>query len=317
MPTSTVFERDWGAPLPSSSSSASDLTHCVRRFGVPSPTTPWKGDITNQIVACKFSPSSTDLLVSYSERGVYLFDVEGKTYKRPEKPTSLGAPVLSGSLSDEELDAEMEGEEDGATDTLSVNDESTAGSSSTSTHSPRNSSVDDTVATAPAARAAASTLFERTAASLAAVLAEEEDEEEEGSSEEGEREDEAIFVESDDEDEEAESDDPMLDDGDQEELEEEESEEEDDDDEGIDYIPGARTRLYHPDVPMVAPHRHYTGHANSEVRRSVSPSLPLFELTSFIRPRPSRTSTSPPEALSLLAEATMEISSSGIPRRLR
>ncbi|GAA5976376.1 hypothetical protein JCM11641_005993 [Rhodosporidiobolus odoratus] len=84
---SPAFQRDWSSPsLPYSPDSGS-LTHCVRRFGVPSPTVPHDGDISNHIVATKLSPTKpNELLVSYSDRGVYLFDTDAETYVRPDSP---------------------------------------------------------------------------------------------------------------------------------------------------------------------------------------------------------------------------------------
>ncbi|KWU42875.1 WD40 repeat-like protein [Rhodotorula sp. JG-1b] len=81
---------DWS--LPSSSLAGSDdLTVCVRRFGVPDPKEPWKGDLTKQIVSARLSPDRPrDLLVSYSDDAVYLFDTDGETFVRPRKPRHPG-----------------------------------------------------------------------------------------------------------------------------------------------------------------------------------------------------------------------------------
>ncbi|GAA5862665.1 hypothetical protein JCM1840_002630 [Sporobolomyces johnsonii] len=74
------MEREWGI-----TPTEGQLTQCVRRFGVPKED--GRGDITNHIVATKLSPTNPrDLLVSYSEMGVYLFDTDGETYIRPPRP---------------------------------------------------------------------------------------------------------------------------------------------------------------------------------------------------------------------------------------
>ncbi|MBZ6370698.1 MAG: hypothetical protein LBE44_02060 [Microbacterium hominis] len=77
---------DWS--LPSSSLAGSDdLTVCVRRFGVPDPKEPWKGDLTKQIVSARLSPDRPrDLLVSYSDDALYLFDTDAETFVRLRKP---------------------------------------------------------------------------------------------------------------------------------------------------------------------------------------------------------------------------------------
>lgn len=81
---------DWS--LPSSSLAGSDdLTVCVRRFGVPDPKEPWKGDLTKQIVSARLSPDRPrDLLVSYSDDALYLFDTDAETFVRPRKPRHPG-----------------------------------------------------------------------------------------------------------------------------------------------------------------------------------------------------------------------------------
>ncbi|GAA5951028.1 hypothetical protein JCM21900_004134 [Sporobolomyces salmonicolor] len=74
------MEREWGI-----TPTEGQLTQCVRRFGVPKEN--GKGDITNHIVATKLSPANPrDLIVSYSEVGIYLFDTDGETYTRPPPP---------------------------------------------------------------------------------------------------------------------------------------------------------------------------------------------------------------------------------------
>ncbi|GAA5934275.1 uncharacterized protein JCM15063_004525 [Sporobolomyces koalae] len=69
--------RDW-----SIEPSRHNLTECVRRFGVPNPMGVERGYISESIVAVKMSPTrSNDLIVSYSERGIYRFDILGDSYE--------------------------------------------------------------------------------------------------------------------------------------------------------------------------------------------------------------------------------------------
>lgn len=76
---------DWS--LPPSLATHDDLTVCVRRFGVPDPKEPWKGDLTKHIVSARLSPDRPrDLLVSYSDDALYLFDTDAETFVRAEKP---------------------------------------------------------------------------------------------------------------------------------------------------------------------------------------------------------------------------------------
>lgn len=76
---------DW--QISPSAAASNDLTTCVRRFGVPNPVEPWKGELTKHIVSAKLSPERpSDLLVSYSDDAMYLFDTDSETYTRPPKP---------------------------------------------------------------------------------------------------------------------------------------------------------------------------------------------------------------------------------------
>lgn len=78
---------DWSLPSSSLAGGSDDLTVCVRRFGVPDPKEPWKGDLTKQIVSARLSPDRPrDLLVSYSDDALYLFDTDAETFVRPKKP---------------------------------------------------------------------------------------------------------------------------------------------------------------------------------------------------------------------------------------
>ncbi|GAA5879003.1 hypothetical protein JCM16303_001263 [Sporobolomyces ruberrimus] len=64
-----------------------NLTECVRRFGVPN-SEGSESFIQEQIVAVKMSSENTrDLIVSYSEKGIYRFDLHGDSYE-PMEPGS-------------------------------------------------------------------------------------------------------------------------------------------------------------------------------------------------------------------------------------
>ncbi|GAA5915681.1 hypothetical protein JCM8208_006415 [Rhodotorula glutinis] len=71
------MQRDWHLP-PSALSPSSSLTQCVRRFGLPDDPDPFA-----HIVATKLSPTRPrDLLVSYSAKGIYLFDTDAGTVEK-------------------------------------------------------------------------------------------------------------------------------------------------------------------------------------------------------------------------------------------
>jgi len=75
------MQRDWDLPS-SALSSSSSLTQCVRRFGHPDSRDPYA-----HIVAAKLSPTRPrDLLVSYSAKGVYLFDTDADTVDKQAPP---------------------------------------------------------------------------------------------------------------------------------------------------------------------------------------------------------------------------------------
>ncbi|BGP56941.1 hypothetical protein JCM8202v2_004577 [Rhodotorula sphaerocarpa] len=81
---------DWN--LSSALADPNALTQCVRRFGVPNSVEPWKGDISKHIVSARLSPDRPrDLLVSYSDDGMYLFDTDAETYVRPARPAQPAA----------------------------------------------------------------------------------------------------------------------------------------------------------------------------------------------------------------------------------
>ncbi|GAA5825498.1 hypothetical protein JCM11251_007011 [Rhodosporidiobolus azoricus] len=293
---SAAFRRDWGDSLSSSSSSsANSLTTCVRRFGVPAPKAPHSGDLTNHIVATKLSPANPrELLVSYSDKGVYLFDTDGETYVRPDPPKKekkrrRSRARYGGALSDEQLDEE---EEDGDKDALigsevagepgtpnaEIEEERFAQAAETPQGRRRMalsrqraiSSREDEIeyqsgpTTYPAEPkpVAPSTVVGRVAvgeepgleddgASAVAVAESEEDAEDSTSAPE----------EKEDMDE---SDDELVGTEDDEQDEEEESEED------SPFMPRPRMRVHHPDAPMVAPLKQYTGHANSQTVKDVN-----------------------------------------------
>lgn len=166
-----------------------------------------------------------------------------------------GVAVRTGSLSDDELDAEIEEE---------VQEEV-----SSSSHS----AWDVPWASTPAVSVAASTLLERTAASLASVLADDFDEADEGDGSDGVAEsgdEHAELMGNSGEDDSGQDLDSEM----EEVLSDEESMHDDEEEEEDQGAFNPRTRQHHPDVPMVAPSRHFVGHANSQVRLIGSPLLP-------------------------------------------
>ncbi|BGP18284.1 hypothetical protein JCM10213v2_006344 [Rhodosporidiobolus nylandii] len=301
------FEHTWGfTPTSASSSSSADLTTCVRRFGVPSPSSPWNGEIKNHIVATKLSPSKpNELLVSYSEKGVYLFDVDGETYTRPEEPKDAKGKrrKAEGSSRASEDEEEEEGEEDedypmglsdeelDALSPVSGNQREVEGDaqeelavlaslrgaeqpSSAEAHAAVRAVAESEAVASPSpldardearARVPLSTAVQRVGApqedrhgdeGLLPTSGSEEDDEASPSSGTTAGEDlELASASEDDEGEDGSGD-----------GEDEDSEEEG----GNPYIPGARARMHHPDVPMVAPLKHYAGHANSQTVKDVN-----------------------------------------------
>ncbi|GAA5893872.1 hypothetical protein JCM6882_003116 [Rhodosporidiobolus microsporus] len=278
---SPAFQRDWGSSVPSSSSpfSSNDLTTCVRRFGVPSPSAPYNGDITNHIVATKLSPTNPrELLLSYSDKGVYLFDTDGETYVRPEAPPKR-ARERKGKrrdvgLSDEELDEEMGdggddederdgGWEDGGEAVEPIETHGAAHSSSSAAPAAPGSAPTPQ----PEPLIPLSTVMERIAAGeeVGVVEAEGVQAATEGSEEDAEG---SSWADTEDEDE-----NEVLDDDGEEEESGEDEEEEDEDEESEEdspFMPGSRVRVHHPNVPMVAPLKQYTGHANSQTVKDVN-----------------------------------------------
>ncbi|KAI5480734.1 WD repeat protein [Pseudohyphozyma bogoriensis] len=70
---------DWGVEL----KEGAGVTQCVRRFGAP--------DVKSNIVSAKLGENGRDLILSYSDDKVYLFDVYGETYFAPP-PSPPPAP---------------------------------------------------------------------------------------------------------------------------------------------------------------------------------------------------------------------------------
>ena len=73
--------REWGLSL-----DETNATQCVRRFGLPA-----EGTRTNdlQVTACKLSESNgRDLLVTYSQEDVYLFDLLSEPKAKPSAPVA-------------------------------------------------------------------------------------------------------------------------------------------------------------------------------------------------------------------------------------
>ncbi|GJN92924.1 hypothetical protein Rhopal_005967-T1 [Rhodotorula paludigena] len=300
--------RDWGI---SPSTSSRDLTQCVRRFGVPlsdpsssPPSSPGDAsptaaatahrrrrvtDISQHIVACKLSPTRPrDLLVSYSERGIFLFDTDGETVeqvrersladrageraqmrsrdkvggavpsetsKRADQPEELAkgrttakrkvnAPdeIALASLSDDDLDRELA---EHPYPPVEVEDDDTA---EAGVHISRAGQEDEIGEDFGA--------YEASLASGDAMMAEDGGE---GSTEDQ--------VEEDDPDDDGDDDD-MEGDSEEEDPDREEGGEIGDDDSP--FQPRAREGKYHTEVPLVAPRRHYTGHANTQTVKDVN-----------------------------------------------
>lgn len=266
------MQRDWHLPA-SALSSSSSLTQCVRRFGLPDDPDPHA-----HIVAAKLSPTRPrDLLVSYSAKGIYLFDTDGETVVRQEtggEKKRKGArgrgrdPEELLSLSDEEVD-EARGEaahEGPAAERRAkrVRDEATtdaapeASSPATVTPVPPKrvrEGVERKEGTSVVGGAGVGT------SRRGGATERDEDAEATGSMsgvESGEEEEVADAEESDEEDE----------------WDEDGSEEdEDEDDDLLEVSEGdlAGNPRYHDDVPLVAPLKHYTGHANTQVRALLRP----------------------------------------------
>ncbi|TNY21267.1 WD repeat-containing protein [Rhodotorula diobovata] len=265
------MQRDWHLPA-SALSSSSSLTQCVRRFGLPDDPDPHA-----HIVAAKLSPTRPrDLLVSYSAKGIYLFDTDGETVVRQEtggEKKRKGArgrgrdPEELLSLSDEEVD-EARGEaahEGPAAERRAkrVRDEATtdaapeASSPATVTPVPPKrvrEGVERKEGTSVVGGAGVGT------SRRGGATERDEDAEATGSMsgvESGEEEEVADAEESDEEDE----------------WDEDGSEEdEDEDDDLLEVSEGdlAGNPRYHDDVPLVAPLKHYTGHANTQTVKDVN-----------------------------------------------
>lgn len=104
---------DW--QISSTASASNDLTTCVRRFGVPNPVEPWEGELTKHIVSAKLSPERpSDLLVSYSDDAMYLFDTDADTYTRPSKPMQPKEDEMwrGGEMMEDDRDDQRQSEEE-------------------------------------------------------------------------------------------------------------------------------------------------------------------------------------------------------------
>lgn len=311
--------RDWGIAPPSDPSSSS-LTQCVRRFGVPHPSTPHKGEISHHIVAAKLSPDNPrDLLLSYSSAGIYLFDTDGETYERPPPPPSASkhSKGKQRAAEDSEEDEHEHEDAEGATRAPDQKPPSAAPESPMSTpaqlfgvHEHKRSAKKR-----GAGRSAESSTGELPQKRLRDEGSEVGVEGGEGqvpTSEPVEHEDLEERLEvlqggsgaggDADESEDSSDQEELMDDSDdvgdssargEGEEDDEDATDEEGGEEEEDFLPRGRRREYHADVPMVAPHQSYTGHANTQVRlmRQLAPVLPETDPLP-LRRRRSRTSTS-------------------------
>ncbi|GAA5977776.1 hypothetical protein JCM10908_005092 [Rhodotorula pacifica] len=224
---------DWS--LPTSLARSDDLTVCVRRFGVPDPHEPWKGDIANHIVSARLSPDRPrDLLVSYSEDALYLFDTDSETFVRPGKPQQpTEGEMWRGGSRFGGGDDDGPGERDGAKAQGDRSEDEVASLEMEDIESGHEASGSTTDANQAGTRATST---------------EEDDEAQEA-----------------DEDDEANE----MDEDEEEDAEGDEAEDDDDDDDEPPFDPYAKPAKLAPqsEVPMVAPLRKYEGHANSQVSR--------------------------------------------------
>ncbi|BGP01869.1 hypothetical protein JCM10021v2_005577 [Rhodotorula toruloides] len=283
--------RDWGIAPPSDPSSSS-LTQCVRRFGVPHPTTPHKGEISHHIVAAKLSPDNPrDLLLSYSSAGIYLFDTDGETYERPPPPP----PPLKQSKGKQRAefsdDYEHEDDEDAMSSPVPEPSSSPHKSSTSTPAQPFGANEHKRSAKKRgSARSAESSTGELPHKRLRDEGSEVGHEGEgagfaDGSAVVGgaEERQEALHGEAGgdaDESEDSSDQEELMEDSEHEgdssaqsdggEDAEDGTEEEDGEEEEEDFLPRGRRREYHADVPMVAPRQSYTGHANTQTVKDVN-----------------------------------------------
>ncbi|GAA5956139.1 hypothetical protein JCM3765_005463 [Sporobolomyces pararoseus] len=109
----TPMIRDW-----SISPCSQNLTECVRRFGVPSSSDGSKDSFIESIVAVKMNPfNSRELIASYSDLGIYRFDIYGESFQREQQQQQQQQQqqvVKKRNVFDkEEEEEEEEGEEAG------------------------------------------------------------------------------------------------------------------------------------------------------------------------------------------------------------
>ncbi|BGP50055.1 hypothetical protein JCM10450v2_005963 [Rhodotorula kratochvilovae] len=289
------MQRDWHLPPSAlSPSSSSDLTQCVRRFGLSEADNP--PHARSHIVAAKLSPTRPrDLLLSYAERGVYLVDTDGETFVRQEARSGSRRrreEEKGRSLSDEEAERtvrRLEAEEEAP---ASLSDEE----AEEAVRAFEDEAAHEEWADAAAARArakrereeAAPTEAEAPASPTAARASpkrarEEMDATGEERSAGSTTEDAAAAASTAGgsaagEEADMEADDASGADSDEELLSGESETEDDDEDLDSDEDfeleasegPFRREPRYHPEVPMVAPHKHYTGHANTQTVKDVN-----------------------------------------------
>ncbi|KPV71705.1 uncharacterized protein RHOBADRAFT_56528 [Rhodotorula graminis WP1] len=242
-----TMQRDWHL-APSSLSPSSSLTQCVRRFGLPDDPDPYA-----HIVAAKLSPTRPrDLLVSYSAKGIYLFDTDADTVEEleladeKEERKGIGRErEREEDESDYESDDEVFGVEGGvrpaaverpakrtrdttAPQTLAAPSSPTVGPSQ-----PPKRAREEVEGQGPAA----------VGGSIGSRDAESEGEVDEGPDE--------------------------LSEGEQASTDEDGWALEGDDDEPAD-DPYAGEPMYHPEAPLVGPVKHYTGLANTQTVKDVN-----------------------------------------------
>ncbi|GAA5847928.1 hypothetical protein JCM9279_003494 [Rhodotorula babjevae] len=264
------MQRDWHL-APSALSPSSSLTQCVRRFGLPDDPDPYA-----HIVAAKLSPTRPrDLLVSYSAKGIYLFDTDADTVEK-QQPVDKEERRSSSSRREREpedgLDASSDDEDELDDEVLGVEEGSRSAATGRPAKRTRASAPPQTLA-APSSPTAAQAQApkrvreeveqEEPASSSGAV------ESSSGASGPGHAGDEELQrstrVESYEVEEE---DEPSEGEGLSGEPGEPGSGSEDDEPDVVD--PFAGEPMYSPDAPLVAPVKHYVGHANTQTVKDVN-----------------------------------------------
>ncbi|GAA5823881.1 hypothetical protein JCM3770_000202 [Rhodotorula araucariae] len=294
------MQRDWHLPRSAlSPSSSSDLTQCVRRFGLPEEDNPARSRA--HIVAAKLSPRRPrDLLLSYSGKGVYLFDTDSETFVQKDAPPAPAPPTAARSRRGEGSEGLSEHEGQRSSTSLGAEADTLASPRGDRGKAGHGAQVAEgkalvrgarhpgpsTVATgaagrakrereepAPAEDAAGTTAAPATASpkrareepapTSSAAAAVEEPSPGPPAAEAAAADVEGAVASGDDSDEEPGSD------GDESDGDEAFDVDEDDEFEAVEGALG-REPKYHPDVPMVAPRRQYTGHANTQTVKDVN-----------------------------------------------